>query len=452
MSERGSVPGAAGDQEIREARAYDFGRLLRRVPEAVAAPKSVEEVSSIVRRAARDEVRLAIRGGGHSQGGQCLVDGGLVLDTIHLHRVQPLGRDLVRAQGGAQWGRVVDALRGTRRLPPVLADIAEVTVGGTLSAGGIGTTSHRYGLQVEQVEQLEVVIGTGERVRCSRTRNADLFDAVRGGQGQFGIIADAWIRLRGAGARIRQYGLRYRDFDRFASDFERIVDEGRFNHLRVETRIHDREILVNAGTEYDGDLDERAVLDGLGHDEIATVRDNADVGRATMFPSWGFIRGNFHPWRDWFLPWEALRTLLAQPWLNESWVPRAPWSWAGMYPIKTGSADAPFVMHPKGERMLLYSILAVLGQYEKAWELSRRLEEIDRTLVGLGGKGYLSGRVGYGRREWEDHYADKLETGIRWKRAFDPKRVFAGEGMPFGEGPTVLGQDRGTGVLDRQDA
>ena len=117
MRERGPVPGASGNREVREARAYDFGRMLRRVPEAVAAPGSVEEVSSIVRRAARGEVRLAIRGGGHSQGGQSLAEGGRVLDTMHLNRVRPLGRDLVRAQGGAQWGRVVDALRGTGRLP-----------------------------------------------------------------------------------------------------------------------------------------------------------------------------------------------------------------------------------------------------------------------------------------------------------------------------------------------
>ena len=67
--------------------------------------------------------------GGTPRGGQCLTDGGLVVDTNELNRVQPLDRELVRAQGGAQWGQVVDALRGTRQLPPVLADIAEVTVG-----------------------------------------------------------------------------------------------------------------------------------------------------------------------------------------------------------------------------------------------------------------------------------------------------------------------------------
>ena len=401
------------------------------MPGAVAIPESVEEVSSIVRRAARDKVQLAIRGGGHSQGGQSLTDHGTVLDTTRLDQIQPLERGLVRAQGGAQWGKIVDALHGTRQLPRVLADIAEVTVGGTLSAGGLGTTSHRYGMQIGQVEQLEVVTGTGERVRCSRTQNADLFNAVRGGQGQFGIIAEAWIRLRKTGERFRQYPLHYYDPDRFASDFEQVTDEDRFDHLRVETRIHKQEIIMNAGIEYDEDYDDGKALEGLGYDKIATIRDTADVGHAGIFPKWGFSQSNYHPWRDWFLPWGALRTLLAQPWLDPHRVPQAPMSWIGIYPISTKGIDAPLFMRPKGERMISYSILAVLDKYEEANELVKNLEEIDRTLVELGGKGYLSGGVGYGHMEWKKHYEEMLATGIRWKEEFDPQRVFQWKGMPF---------------------
>ena len=433
MIEQDLGPNVSRDLEDREARSYDFGRMDRSVPGAVATPETAEAVSSIVRRAARGGVQLAIRGGGHSQGGQSLTDGGLLLDTMRLNRVQVLGPKLVRAQGGAQWGQILDALHGTRLLPRVLADIPEVTVGGTLSAGGLGTTSHRYGLQVGQLEQLEVVTGTGERVRCSATQNGNLFDAVRGGQGQFGIITEAWIRLREAGSRIRQYELRYCDFDRFASDFEQIVDEDRFDHLRAQTRFHDHEIVLLAGLEYDKEPEDGSVLEGLGCDRIGFTRDTADVGRAGMFPRWGFNWRNYHPWRDWFMPWETLRKALAQPWLDPDWVPRAPWSWTGLFPIRAGAIDAPLVMHPQGERMISYSILAVLGKYETATELVRRLEQIDRTLVELGGKSYLSGGVGYGRNEWEQHYGEKFETGSKWKREFDPNQVFPGKGMPFTE-------------------
>ena len=387
----GQFPGVSTDPEDREARSFDFGGMVRRMPQAVATPGSVEEVSNIVRRAARDHVPLTVRGGGHSQGGQSLSDGGLVIDMMRLNRIEPVGRDLIRAQGGAPWGGIVDLLEGTGRLPRVLVDVAEATVGGTLSAGGLGTTSHRYGVQIAQVEQLEVVTGTGERYRCSRTRNADLFDAVRGGQGQFGVITDAWIRLRKAGARIRLYELRYRNLDRFASDFEGLVEEGPFDHLRVQTRIHEHEIILSAGTEYDEEINDKAALEGLGHDEIAAVHDTADVGRVAMWSKWGFLRRNHHPWRDWFLPWDTLRALTVQPWLDPGGMPRAPFSWIGFYPIRVGAIDAPLFMHPSGERMISYSILAVLSRFERASDLARRLNEVDRTLVELGGKSYLSG-------------------------------------------------------------
>ena len=432
------LPGVSVDPEARKACASDFGRIITRLPRGVATPQSVEEVARLVRRASSDGVPLTIRGGAHSQGGQTLTDDGVVLDTSGLDRMQPAEPGLVRARGGTQWGKLVDALRGTRQLPRVLTDIGEVTVGGTLSVGGIGTTSHRYGLQVGQVERLEVVTGTGERVRCSAERNRDLFDAVRGGQGQFGVITEAWIRLRPAGGRFRQYELRYRDADRVVDDLETILDEDRFDHLRVEGRIHEGEIILFAGLEYDEDPGDARQLEGLGHAELAYTRDTANVGRGQMYPPWAFSRMHFHPWRDWFMPWEALRAVLGQPWLDPSWLPRRPGSWTGVYPARMEGLDAPLCMRPSGERILGYSVLALVGQnhYERATDLVRRLEEVAETLVGLGGKSYLSGRVRYGPRRWKEHYGEMLERGRRWKREFDPKQVFQRQAMPFGDGAT----------------
>lgn len=428
---------ASRDRKDLDLASSDFGGMIRKAPVAVSTPANVEEVSSIVRAAVNEGVQLAIRGGGHSQGGQSLSDRGVVVETRHLDHVQLIGKDLLRAQGGAQWGKVVAALEGTKRLPAVLVDIGEATVGGTLSAAGFGTTSHRRGVQIEHVEQLEVVTGTGERVLCSPSQHANLFNAVRGGQGQFGIITEAWIRLRKTGSRVRQYQLVYRDFDAFADDFERLVEEHRFDHLRAETRIHTGKIAMGAGIEYDEDLDDADALKGLRHDEVAWVNDTADVGRAEMYPKWGFSGGNYHPWRDWFMPWEALRTLINHPWLDPRWAPRAPFSWTGMYPIRTGVIDTPLFSRPQGPLMTSYSILAVLSDYDRAADLTARLKEVDRALVELGGKSYLSGHVGYGLEEWEQHYGEKLAIGKRWKRQFDPDSVFESNGMPFAESPTA---------------
>ena len=434
------IPGASGDLEDREAYSRDFGRMTRRVPAAVAKPRSVEEVATLVRRVARAGMRVAVRGGGHSQGGQSLTDGGVVLDTTGMDRIRPAGPGLVRAQGGVQWGALVDALRAGRLLPRVLPDFGALTVGGTLSAGGLGTTSHRYGAQVGQVEQLEVVTGTGERVRCSATRNEDLFNAVRSGQGQFGIIAEAWIRLRKAGGRFRQYELHYRNLERFADDLEHIVEADRFEHLRAEMRHDEDVIILHAGFEYDEEPDDQIMLHGLGHDESAYTRDTASVGRAGMYPTWSFGRMFYYPWRDWFLPWETLRTVLAQPWLDPDSVPRRPWRWIGLYPMGPEETCAPMFMRPPGERAISYSVLTVMpeSQHTQAVALASYLDEVDRTLVGLGGKSYLSGGVGYGPTRWAEHYGEMLEEGMAWKREFDPKHVFDAAGMPFSACSTAL--------------
>ena len=420
--------------EDREACSHDYGRMEQRVPDAVARPQSVEEGARIVRRASRDGVTLAVRGGGHSQGGQTLTDSGVVLDTRGLDRVRRVGPDVVRAQGGAEWGKVVGALRGAGRLPAVLVDIGEATVGGTLSAGGVGSTSHRWGAQAGQVEQLEVVTGTGERVRCSPTRNQGLFDAVRGGQGQFGIIAEAWIRLRRAGERFRQHKLRYVDHGRFADDFERLAGTDRFDHLRAEIRYHEREIILSAAYEYAGEPDDAERLAGLHFDENTYTRDTTSVGTAAIYPKWAFSWLHYHPWRDWVLPWDALRPLLAQPPLESEWVPPRPWSWTGLYALGGERVAAPLFMRPPGEMAFSYSVLCVMGEFQhrEAVALAKRLRQLDRTLVGLGGKAYLSGGVDYGAEEWAEHYGDVLGQVIRWKREFDPKGVFSPAGMHFG--------------------
>lgn len=415
--------------------------MTKQVPDAGVTPRSAKEVAGVVRCASREGIRLAIRGGGHSQGGQSLTDCGVVLDTRRLDRVQRVSSGLVRAQGGARWSQVLDALRGTRRLPRVLADTGDVTVGGTLSAGGVGSTSHRHGAQAGQVERLEVVTGTGERVLCSPSRNEGLFNAVRGGQGQFGIITEAWIRLRAAGKRFRQHQLLYRDNDRFADDFEYVVEADRFDHLRAEIRCHEREILLCAGFEHAGEPDDEAVLAGLQYDENTYTRDTASVGRAVMYPSWAFSWLHYHPWRDWILPWDALRTLLARPLPDSQWVPPRPWSWTGLYALGSEAIDAPMFMRPRGSRAICYSVLVVHGefQYEKATGFAGRLREVDRTLVGLGGKSYLSGGVDYGPEEWAEHYGEMLDQAIAWKREFDPKQVFNPAGMPFADSATASG-------------
>ncbi|MCY4189008.1 MAG: FAD-binding oxidoreductase, partial [Bryobacterales bacterium] len=417
--------------------ARDWGRFTRQVPRGVVSPRSAEEVAGVVRSASREGVQLAIRGGGHSQGGQTLTERGVVLSTELLNRIELADSDLLRMQGGAEFGHAVNCMHGSGRLPAVLPDYATITAGGLISAGGVGSTSHRHGLFVQQVERLEVVTGTGERVRCSMDRNAGLFHAVRSGQGQFGVITDAWIRTRKLRSRCRMYELHYRDPERFVADIGRVMDDGRFDHLKGEIRINEGLIILSAGLDYDYDKEpgDTKLLGGLGHDEHVSTRDIVGHGSNQMYPRWVFSRQHIHPWQDWFLPFEALGKLLDPHWLDWRRLTDRPLRWVGLYFLGGDAYQQrpPLLMVPPGERAVCFSILnmADTNRDAKAMAVLRYLEQVDRDVIRLGGKRYLSGACRFDRKRWKQHYGRVMDMGIDWKQAFDPGSVFSGAHMPF---------------------
>ena len=404
-------------------------------PQAVKRPGSVEQLAAIVRRAASEGTEVAIRGGGHSQSGQCLTDGGIVIDTSALDAVSVSdGGDTLRAQGGARWGAVIDALEGTGRLPHVLVDTGGATVGGTLSAGGAGTGSHRDGAQVEHVTGLEVITGTGEWVRCSPSVEPALFDAVRAGQGMFGIITEASMRLRAVRARVRHWALGYRDRERFAHDFASLARSSRLEHLKAEIRVHEGRAVIHAGAEYDKKADTEEALDGLGYDTARVTRDSAHVGRAGLIPEARFDQAHYHPWRDWFLPEGTLATIIAPQWIDPKWVPAPPRCWIGTYALAEGPIEAPAFMRPEGTRWVTYSVLASVEDGNEALEIAHRLEAMDTQIEALGGKSYLSGKIGDGHERWRRHYGAQNATMCACRARFDPAGIFKNKHLQARQG------------------
>ena len=154
------------DDVAREVVATDFGRVMVRRPQVVVCPASAEDVARVVKFAARNSLTVATRGGGHSQAGQSLSDQ-IVLDMTSLNQVRRVAEDAVTVQAGIKWRALVEHLAPQRLSPPVLTNNLDVTVGGTLSMGGLGVASWRHGTQADNCLELEVVTGAGEIVRCS---------------------------------------------------------------------------------------------------------------------------------------------------------------------------------------------------------------------------------------------------------------------------------------------
>jgi cytokinin dehydrogenase len=219
------------DDSSRDDFSFDVGHNLQRVPLAVLKPGSVEDVVRIVNYANRYRLRIAMRGRGHSQYGQTLVDGGIVIDSTTLNAVTLAGPDSADVRPGATWGEVNQATLPAGRTPPVMPDtMTTVTVGGILSVGGWGETSHHFGAIVDTVQELNVVTGDGRLITCSPQRESELFEMVLAGLGQCGFIVRARLRLLPAPSHVVRQELIYDTLDAYLSDASRLVLDGRFDY------------------------------------------------------------------------------------------------------------------------------------------------------------------------------------------------------------------------------
>ena len=158
-------------------------------PAHVMRPQSVGDVQAGVRFAARSGLLLSVRGGGHGFAGFGTNDGGIVIDLSKLANVEIIDKErhIVRIGGGATWGQVAAALT-PHGLAISSGDTKSVGVGGLTLTGGIGWKVRKHGLALDNVAAAEVVTADGEVVHANAEENPELFWAIRGGGGNFGIV------------------------------------------------------------------------------------------------------------------------------------------------------------------------------------------------------------------------------------------------------------------------
>ena len=160
-------------------------------PAVMARPRNPDEVATALAHAVRHDLAVSVRSGGHSPLGHGTNTGGIVIDLAHLDDVEVLdaGRRLVRVGGGATWGRVAAAL-DPHGWGLTAADTTGVGVGGLTLGGGIGWMVRRHGLAIDNLAGARVVTADGRLVTASEDEHPDLFWALRGGGGNFGVVVD----------------------------------------------------------------------------------------------------------------------------------------------------------------------------------------------------------------------------------------------------------------------
>jgi len=451
------VPGRVStDATVLSEKSTDFGRMIRRTPGAVVRPASGEEVAQVVRFARTQGIPVATRGEAHTQTGQALTEGGILLDLTSLNIIETLDASAMTVTCGAglRWMDLVAATVSKALIPPVLTNNLGVTVGGTLSVAGLGVASYRYGAQGDNVLELEVVTGTGDRVVCSRDENRDVFDAVRSGLGQFGIITRAKLKLRPCRMMTRTYFLLYDNLPSLMMDSGSIMASDRFHYLESWCvpcpqgfRKVGNEIVPFAEWFYPLHLtiehdpgappEDAAALEGLSYYRKSHVGDRALLEFSNrlepLFVIWKRMGywANTHPWMETILPWQV-----AAPYIQQVLANLPPTLLGGghvlLWPCSGTTSSIPNFMTPPGEFVMGFGILPGIPPEFIAVAKARLNQASDASMI-VGGKRYLSGLIEFDRARWKQHFGAHWPRLQALKKTYDPDGILNPGFIDFGE-------------------
>lgn len=423
----------------------DFGHLVTGTPTAVLRPGSVQDIVKMVRYARRHGLSVAMNGqsgaGGelesHSNYGQALAPGGIAIDARGLSTIHAIGATSADVDAGVTWAELTDAAAAVGRTPPMLTDFLGLSVGGTLSVGGVGGTMQHVGAQVDNVIELQVVTGEGELVTCTPTRHAALFTAVLAGAGQCAIIVRAKVALAPAATHALVVNLFYEDLDAYLADQLRLLDDGRFDYQegQIVRRPDDSgwRYMLEAASYYTPPQapDQAALLAGLSDDRSAAVIMNPTysewvhrVDPAVEALKAAGLWAQPHPWVSLFVPAsraaQLVGSVVAQLAPSDLGA-----GLATLFPVRTAKLRRPLLVVPRSEPAAFHlSLLRFPFPGSSSTGLLTQNRAFHDQAVTLGGKRYIIGAVpDMTSRDWRRHYGALWPVFRAAKERYDPDGI-----------------------------
>ncbi|MER5916330.1 FAD-binding oxidoreductase [Streptomyces sp. NPDC001982] len=188
-----------GDDQYDAARALYQGRAADEGPALIAQCTEEEDVATVLRYASAHAIPVAVRSGGHGSDGYAMPGGALVIDLSAMKTVtvDPETR-VVRAQPGVQLGEM-DAAAQRHGLAVPAGTVSSTGIAGLTLGGGIGFLMRRYGATVDNLLACDMITVDGRKVRADETKNSELFWALRGGGGNFGVVTSLEYRAHPVG-------------------------------------------------------------------------------------------------------------------------------------------------------------------------------------------------------------------------------------------------------------
>ena len=430
----------ATDATTLSQHATDAGNIVSGRPAAVLFPGSVRDIQKMVKFCRKRGISVAPRGQGHAMYGQALVKGGLSIDMGSLNQIHSITSSSADVDAGVTWKELVTASVARGLTPPVLTGFLGLSVGGTLSVGGISPT-YNQGAQVDHARELEVVTGEGELVRCSAKLHSDLFEACLAGIGQYGIITRAVVDMVPAKPTVRVFQINYFDIATLLSDMRTLAERGEFNDVSM-LGFPDGAggfVFQLSGVKYFDAAhppDNVRLLRGLiaapATAQIAdqpyleyVLRVDALVDVLRAIGQWD---GIVHPWYDAWLPGSQVEGYLEEvlPTLTPEDI--GPSGFLLLFPQRRAKFTRPLLRVPKCDGWVyLFDIFTASAAPGDNPQFAAQMLARNRDLFDLarakGGTRYPIGALEFNRFDWAFHYGEQFPEIVRLKRRFDPDRI-----------------------------
>jgi FAD/FMN-containing dehydrogenase len=197
---KGSVlaPDDPGYEEARQI----WNAMIDRRPVVIVQCVQADDVPPVIRFARKNGLELSIRGGGHNIAGNALCDNGVTIDFSRMKNVRvDAGKRRAYVEPGATLANFDEAVQAHGLATPVGINSTTGIAGLTLG-GGFGWLTRKYGMTIDNLISIELITAEGKKLRATETENADLFWAIRGGGGNFGVVTQFEFRLFPVGPEI----------------------------------------------------------------------------------------------------------------------------------------------------------------------------------------------------------------------------------------------------------
>jgi len=428
------------------AAADDWGHIIHRTPRAVLLPASEHDIRKAVKFCRKHDIKIgpmSMVGNSHSTFGQSQAECGLVIDMSGLSTIHEINAHSAVVDAGVRWIELLQATLPLGKSPPVLTDYIDLSIGGTLSVGGVGGQSPQHGLQVDNVEVMWVVTGEGNLRECSPSKNAALFHAVRGGLGQFAIIVRARVKLIAVPPLVRRYTAVYADVETLIADQVMLMNEGRFDYVEglALPQPDDSYVLLLEAVKYHAPgapPNDAAMLAGLSYIPGTATPDSLSLfdfyNRLAPIVDFTKFTGEWylpHPLTDFFLPLGGAAEFIEDTLAN---TPAADIGYGPVliYPFPRAKVTAPSVALPNAAVCVLFSLLRWAPSADPAVvaDLVAKNRAVYEGARAIGGKRYSIGSVPMSHVDWVLHFGAKWPLFVAAKLARDPKNTLTpGQGI-----------------------